>query len=154
MHYGLDRDTQRDVLHKLLVNADPSLHAYMCGPGPFIELVDTLARESGWAESRLHREYFKAPSPAIIAGGAFELHLARSGITLQVGPDQTIVEAMRASGIDVETACEQGMCGTCLTTVLDGEPDHRDRYFSEEERGNQMLVCVSRARSARLAIDR
>jgi vanillate O-demethylase ferredoxin subunit len=156
MHYGLERDAQHEVLQRLLAEPDPGLHVYMCGPAPFMDMVATLARESGWPDSRVHCEYFKAPTPADTAGGGFELHLAHSGRTLQVTAEQTIVDAMRAAGVDVETACEQGVCGTCLTTVLEGEPDQRDRYFSDAERaaGRQMLVCVSRARSQRLVIDR
>jgi vanillate O-demethylase ferredoxin subunit len=156
MHFGLDRDSQRELVQRLLGSPAPGVDAYMCGPGPFMEMVATVAREAGWTDDRVHCEFFSPPTPAETAGGGFELYLARTGRTLQVTAGQTIVEAMRAAGIDCETACEQGICGTCVTTVLEGEPDQRDRYFSDAERaeGKQMLVCVSRARSKRLVIDR
>jgi vanillate O-demethylase ferredoxin subunit len=156
MHYGLDRDTQRDVLQKLLAHPGPGLHVYMCGPGPFMDMVATLARESGWPDSHVHCEYFSPPAPTNTAGDGFELQLARSHKTLQVSPQQTIVEVMRAAGVEIETGCEQGVCGTCITTVLEGEPDHRDMYLTAADKaeGRQMLACVSRARGKRLVIDR
>ena len=69
--------------------------------------------------------------------------------------DKTVVAALAAAGTNVEISCEQGVCGTCLTRVLEGEPDHRDLYLSPEERAanDQFLPCCSRAKSARLVLD-
>ena len=83
------------------------------------------------------------------------LKLAKSGTTIRVDANQTIVEALRAAGTEVETSCEQGVCGTCLTTVLAGRPDHHDVILTEEEQkaGDRMLLCVSRSLDAELVLD-
>jgi vanillate O-demethylase ferredoxin subunit len=95
----------------------------------------------------LHLEYFAAdPDLAGLPAGSFQVKLAKSGNTVVVRADQTIVEALTAAGVEVVTSCEQGICGTCLTAVLAGHPDHRDMLLTEEEQqaGDRMLLCVSR----------
>ena len=155
-HYGLDPDTQRDVLHELLAGPQSGTHLYMCGPGPFMDMVTEVARASAWSPGQVHCEYFSAPAPVDTGGDGFELHLARSHKTLHVPPERTIIEVMRAAGIEIETSCEQGVCGTCVSTVLEGEPDHRDLYLNADEQaeGKLMLPCVSRACGTRLVLDR
>ena len=88
-------------------------------------------------------------------GAAFEVFAATSGITVQVLQNQSIVEALALAGLKVCVSCKQGICGSCLTDVLEGEPDHRDHYLTDEEKadGDQILLCCSRAKSARLVID-
>ena len=154
--YGLEPAAQRDCLERLLHTPDAGTHLYMCGPGPFMDMVAEVARQQGWPEARVHCEYFSAPAPVDASGGPFELRLTRSGLTLQVPAGASIVEVMRQAGVEIVTSCEQGVCGTCLCTVLEGEPDHRDLYLNESERagGKLMLPCVSRARGARLVLDR
>jgi vanillate O-demethylase ferredoxin subunit len=154
--YGLEPGAQRQYLERLLRTSEAGTHLYMCGPGPFMEMVAEVARQQGWPEARVHCEYFSAPAPVDASGGAFELHLARSGLTLQVPDGVSIVDVMRQAGVEVETSCEQGVCGTCMCTVLEGQPDHRDLYLNEAERaeGKLMLPCVSRSRGARLVLDR
>jgi len=80
---------------------------------------------------------------------------ATSGITVQVLEDQTIVEALAQAGLKVNVSCKQGICGSCLTDVLEGEPDHRDSYLTDEEKadGDQILLCCSRSKCGRLVID-
>ena len=75
--------------------------------------------------------------------------------TVAVAAGQSIVAALAGAGVAVEVSCEQGICGTCLCNVLDGEPDHRDEYLTDEEKaaGDQILLCCSRARSKRLVLD-
>jgi vanillate O-demethylase ferredoxin subunit len=104
----------------------------------------------------LHLEYFVAdPVLADLPAGSFQVKLAKSGKTFVVGADQTIVEALTAAGVEVATSCEQGVCGTCLTRVLAGRPDHRDMLLTEEEQqaGDQMLLCVSRSLDQELVLD-
>jgi vanillate O-demethylase ferredoxin subunit len=130
-------------------------HVYACGPAPFMQVVrEAVAAKPGLV---LHLEYFAAEAPAPDLGaGSFRVKLAKSGTTIRVDAHQTIVEALRAAGIEVETSCEQGFCGTCLTTVLAGRPDHRDILLTEEEQkaGDRMLLCVSRSLDAELMLDR
>ena len=85
----------------------------------------------------------------------FDIHLARSGRVLQVLPDQSVLDVLKAHGVDVPTSCQQGVCGTCLTTVLAGEPDHWDMYLTPEEQATntQFLPCCSRSKSPVLVLD-
>ncbi len=85
----------------------------------------------------------------------FDVKIASTGKTYPVAPGQSVVQALRAHGIDILTSCEQGVCGTCITRVLEGEPDHRDTYLTEQERANndQFTPCCSRARSSTLVLD-
>jgi vanillate monooxygenase ferredoxin subunit len=81
--------------------------------------------------------------------------LASTGKTYRIAADQTVVHALQEHGIDILTSCEQGVCGTCITRVLEGEPDHRDLYFTDEEKSknDQFTPCCSRSRSPLLVLD-
>ena len=129
---------------------------YVCGPHGFIQAAIDAAAALNWPKDRVTHERFGAVRPLAneAVDGAFEVELARSGKVIRIAPDQTIVEAMLAHGLAPDTSCEQGVCGTCLTRVLDGEPDHRDSYLTDAEKSanDQMLICCSRARSARLVL--
>ena len=141
-----------------ILKAAPSgRHLYVCGPAGFMDWVMDEARAMALASSQIHREYFAVPTTAASAAPAtsFEVVAKASGKRVKVAADQTIVAALRTVGIDVPVSCEEGLCGTCLCTVLDGEPDHRDAYLTDEERAanDQVLVCCSRSRSPRLVLD-
>ena len=66
-----------------------------------------------------------------------------------------MVQALPPHGIEIATSCEQGVCGTCLTRVLEGEPDHKDMYLTPEEQAanDQFTPCCSRAKSPMLVLD-
>lgn len=155
LHHDDGPAAQRLDLAGLLAGAPAGAHLYVCGPRGFIDWVLRGGRDAGWDDSRLHREYFAAAEDTPSAGGAFEVELASSGRVVRVEPAQTIVQALAAAGIDLPTSCEQGVCGTCLTRVLAGTPEHRDSYLTDEERArnDQMLPCCSRALSPRLVLD-
>jgi vanillate O-demethylase ferredoxin subunit len=127
---------------------------YTCGPAGFMKEILGVAQGLGWPAHCLHQEYFSADAPDQ-AGPSFRVVLAKTGRALVVGANETVVTACRREGCDIPTSCEQGVCGTCLVTVLEGEPDHRDLYLTDEEKlGNKMmLACCSRARSAELVLD-
>ena len=86
---------------------------------------------------------------------AFDVKIASTGATITVGAEQTIVEALEDADIEVTVSCEQGICGTCVTAVVSGEPDHRDSYFTDEEHASNelMTICCSRAKTALLELD-
>jgi vanillate monooxygenase ferredoxin subunit len=153
-HLGLNGEDVGKALADRLRDAPRGTHAYACGPAAFMQAVrDAVSIEPGVV---LHLEYFAVESVARdIVGGAFRVKAARSGTTVQVEPGQTIVEALRVAGIVIETSCEQGVCGTCLTPVLAGRPDHRDMLLTDEERaaGAQILPCVSRSLDSELVLD-
>lgn len=130
-------------------------HLYVCGPNGFMDAVLGAAKQGGWSSAQLHKEHFSAAPIDASASGGFEIQLARSGRTLTVGPTESVTLALAAAGVVVPTSCEQGVCGTCLTRVLDGVPDHRDLYLSADEqaRNDQFLPCCSRSKSACLTLD-
>jgi vanillate monooxygenase ferredoxin subunit len=153
-HLGLAGDAVKGVLATLLDTLPANTHVYTCGPSPFMQAVrEAVAARPGLV---LHFEYFAAEPPAgDPAAETFRVRLAKSGSTVEVNANQTIIEALRAAGVQVETSCEQGVCGTCMTRVLAGRPDHRDLMLTEEEHreGDQMLICVSRSLEAELVLD-
>lgn len=154
-HLGLDAVGTAQCLAALMATPSADRHAYACGPAPFMDAVRHTGEHS-WGLPRLHFEHFQAPvMEAGESNGSFELHLVRSGLRGTVAADESIVAAAARLGCAVDISCEQGVCGTCLTRVLGGIPEHRDVYLTDAERaGNdQMLVCVGRARSAVLELD-
>lgn len=131
-------------------------HLYVCGPTGYMDHVLNTARALGWDDAHLHREYFAAGPIDHSADGPFELELKRSGRVIRVAADQSAAQALLDAGIDVPLSCEQGVCGTCMTPVLAGRPDHRDLYLTdaEHERNDCFMPCCSRACTPRLVIDR
>lgn len=154
LHFDDGESSKRPDTAALIGTADPHAHLYVCGPGGFMEYVLGSARDLGWANDNLHREYFSAePDDQPQAG--FEVQLASSGEVLQVPEGVSVVEVLRGVGVEIPVSCEQGICGTCLTRVLEGEPDHRDLFLTEDEQAanDQFTPCCSRAKSARLVLD-
>ncbi|MCS2171471.1 PDR/VanB family oxidoreductase [Scandinavium sp. TWS1a] len=146
-------DEQRLNLDAVLSDVPPGTHVYVCGPTRLMDAVNDGAKRHGYAAENVHQECFSAEVQT--GGAAFEVVAATSGITVQVLEDQTIVEALAQAGLKVNVSCKQGICGSCLTDVLEGEPDHRDSYLTDEEKadGDQILLCCSRAKCGRLVID-
>lgn len=156
LHLGLSAGETLDALRVALQSPAERDHAYACGPGAFMDAVSDIAKPL-WGPDRVHFEHFQpAASVPATEDTAFEVELRKSGMVCTVLPGETIVQALEFAGCPVDVSCEQGVCGTCLTRVLEGRPDHRDSYLSDAERakGDLMLVCVSRAQSARLVLDR
>ncbi|MGV8853357.1 MAG: Rieske 2Fe-2S domain-containing protein [Devosia sp.] len=154
LHTGLPRAEIGATIATALGQWSFAQHVYVCGPASMLDTVRATATAQGWPDASIHFEYFKNDKP-IDASSSFDVELARSAMTLHVPAGKTILEVMRAAGLSVPSSCEQGACGTCLTTVLEGEIDHQDVYLnaSEKAANSCMLTCVSRARSARLVLD-
>lgn len=146
---------ERLDLDQLLSVPRPGTHVYTCGPRGFIDAVLSTAGSRGWPADQLHCEYFGAQSHTTGGDDAFDIQLARSGRVVRVAPDQSAIVALAEAGVEVPYSCEQGVCGTCLVTVLEGEPDHRDSYLTPEEQTSNCLFlpCCSRAKSPRLVVD-
>ena len=123
---------------------------YCCGPGPLLDAVE--ARCPGGI---LHLERFRPKVQEAGADSEFEVVLERSSKTVTVPVGVSVLDTVRAAGVEVLFSCTEGTCGTCETDVLDGTPDHRDSVLSEEERaaGETMLICVSRCLGKRLVLD-
>jgi len=146
---------QRLQLEPLVGDPDPETHIYVCGPIRFIDHVIDSCKNYGWNHEQLHTEYFSGRDTGTSGNSDFEVQLASSGITLSIPANKTVLEVLYENGIDVPASCEQGVCGTCLTPVLEGTPDHRDMYQTKEEQAanNQFTPCCSRSQSKRLILD-
>jgi vanillate O-demethylase ferredoxin subunit len=120
-----------------------------------MDAVLSEARGNHWPEKQLHCEYFVAKVEKPEHDASFEVQLASSGKIVQVPGDQTVVQALAAAGVAVQVSCEQGVCGTCLTRVLEGVPDHKDVYLTPEEQAanDQFTPCCSRSKTPRLVLD-
>jgi len=127
----------------------------VCGPGGFIEYVKDTAKAQGWPSPQVHFEYFGAAPVDTGGDSAFEVRLAASGKVIAIPAGRSVASVLMEQGVDLPVSCEQGVCGTCLTRVLDGVPDHRDVYLTDEERAanDQFTPCCSRAKSALLVLD-
>ena len=146
---------ERVNLRALLAAPEPGKHLYVCGPSGFIGVVLDTAIAAGWDERNVHREYFAAVLQDEAANDDFQVKLAISGQVIDVKGGQSVIAALTAAGVEVPTSCEQGVCGTCLTRVLSGVPDHRDVYLTDEERSANdcFLPCCSRSKSPMLVLD-
>jgi vanillate monooxygenase ferredoxin subunit len=156
VHFDDGAPDQRFDIERTIGSEDRATHIYVCGPNGLISAVFDAARRMQWKEAQLHREAFSGVSSTTSClDQSFEIVLARSGRTVVVPPDQTVTRVLAEVGVAVDVSCEQGVCGTCLTRVLDGTPDHRDVYLTEDERakGDQFTPCCSRSKSPRLVID-
>lgn len=137
--------------------APAGAHLYVCGPNGFMAHVLDAARAAGWPEERLHREHFAASTGAQDRTGdrPFVLRLARSGATLEVPADRSALQVLLDHGIGLNFSCESGVCGSCITPLLEGLPEHRDTCLLDSERADNRLFtpCCSRARTPELVLD-
>jgi vanillate O-demethylase ferredoxin subunit len=154
-HYDDGDSAQAFDLAACLANADPRTHLYVCGPKGFMDAVLAAAAKFGWDSSRLHYEFFTADAKSHDSDQAFEVELKSSGRVIVVPRGTTVVRALDAVGVQIAISCEQGTCGTCLTYVLAGRPDHRDTFLTPDERAanDQFTPCCSRSLSPRLVLD-
>jgi vanillate O-demethylase ferredoxin subunit len=152
LHFDDEADGALLGLDAILVDAPRTAHLYCCGPSPMLAAFREKAAD--WPEDQIHVEYF-APAEEAATSGGLIVELARSKREIEVRAGETILDALRAAGIDVSYSCEQGICGACETRVLGGVPDHRDSILSDAERASNktMMVCVSSALSSRLVLD-
>ncbi|MBC8748386.1 ferredoxin-NADP reductase [Paraburkholderia sp. WC7.3g] len=158
LHFGVQPDELKPALDACLRDAGANAHVYTCGPSPFMDLVVASARQRLPADA-IHLERFKAetaPAPAADASlKSFDVQLASSGQTVRVDASTSIVAALASIGIEVDTSCGEGVCGTCMVDVISGEPEHRDHCLSKAERASNSVICccVSRSRTPVLVLD-
>lgn len=154
-HFDDGAPEQKLDLAALLSAPAGGVHLYVCGPKGFMDAVLNTAREKGWAEAQLHCEFFAGTVSKSDSDASFEVQIASSGKIVVVPRDKTVVQALADAGIDVQMSCEQGVCGTCLTRVIEGIPDHKDMYLTPEEQAanDQFTPCCSRAKTPRLVLD-
>ena len=126
-------------------------HVYCCGPRGLMDAVRDMSGH--WPFGAVHFESFGVDAATRARDVAFDVTLARSGRTLRVPADRSILEVLRASGIAVRSSCEAGSCGSCRTGLIAGDVEHRDFVLGEGERDSAIMVCCSRARSGALVLD-
>ncbi len=130
-------------LASLLAQHAPGMHAYCCGPTRMLEAFREAAAH--WPDAAVHTETFLGLPPESAASGeAFSVHLARSGQSLEVPANRTLLDVLREAGVAPEASCEGGACGTCTVPVLAGRVMHRDLCLSGPKRARMMTACVSR----------
>lgn len=152
-HFKSEGASHRAFFESAIKDIDIESHIYTCGPVGFMDWVINLATTHNFPEQQIHKEYFQVETDT--SGDSFEVVAERSGKIIMVEAGETILQALAKEGIDIEMSCEQGVCGTCMCDVIEGEPDHRDVYFTDEEKASneQILVCCSRSKTPRLVLD-
>ncbi|WP_439517321.1 PDR/VanB family oxidoreductase [Hydrogenophaga sp.] len=151
LHCGAEDQTRMDMA-RVVADAPADAHFYCCGPARMIDAF--LDASAARPAAQVHIERFAAANEAATAGG-FELVLQRSGQRIPVAPGKTILDALLDKGVQVQYACSAGVCGTCMTGVIEGEPDHRDEYLTDEERADNrhIMICCSGSKSPTLVLD-
>ena len=154
LHLHVGEEGGRADVAALIGPPDANARIYACGP---VRMLDAVRESSaGWPEDAVRFEHFVSTLGTLDPSRehAFEVELRDSGLTLQVPPDKTVLAVLREANIDVQSDCEEGLCGSCEVRVLDGEVDHRDLVLTRAEReaGGRMMSCCSRARGGRLVV--
>lgn len=139
-------DGTRANLDELIPPYRPGLKIYTCGSDRYMDGVFDKAKEKGWPDEALSKEYFTVPEPPDYENHPFTLELTKSGKTIAVASEETGTEALAAAGIVVDTKCSDGICGVCATEYLSGDIEHRDYVLSEKERERRLILCCSRAK--------
>jgi vanillate O-demethylase ferredoxin subunit len=155
MHFDDGPPEQRIALATVLGDPEPGRHLYACGPAGFLAATKSVAAQAGWPADHVHVELFSVPAATTDQNGSFQIRLARSGRTFDVPTDRSAVQVLAEHGVEIPVSCEMGVCGTCLTGVLEGTPDHRDQFQTEKERqaNNQFTPCCSRSLTPLLVLD-
>ncbi|MFJ2536784.1 MULTISPECIES: iron-sulfur cluster-binding domain-containing protein [unclassified Pseudomonas] len=142
----------RPAINQLLADLDADDRLYVCGPTSMLNEILSHAEAVGLARERIHLEVFNVARNDAAQG--FVIDAADSGVSVEIGPEQTLLEALEAAGLDPLYDCRRGECGVCALDVLEGEVDHRDFIMSEQEAACSARIypCVSRAKSPRLKL--
>jgi len=154
-HFGLDVPQTTECLRSIFKQRPTEGQTYICGPGPFMDSAEKIAGQN-WPTDSIHLERFSA-NPALTGGTTkpFTLELAQSGLTFEIGANETILNVLEENDFEAPFSCEQGVCGTCVTDVIAGTPEHRDSFLNEKDRasGKRMCICVSRAAGRKITLD-
>lgn len=154
VHLNFDHEPGGRMLDlaAIVAAADARAHFYCCGPAPMLKAFQVAT--AGVEPERVHLEYFSAPERVAPSGG-FTVVLARSGLSLFVPPGRTILEVVQEAGVEVAYSCQQGICGSCETRVIEGTPEHRDLVLSQQDQASNrtMMICCSGSQGERLVLD-
>jgi len=157
IHIHLDDgdDAQKFDPAKIMGAGDISKKLFVCGPTAFMSWIMDTARDNGWADENMISETFVARTIETRENKPFEVVLKKSGKTFQVGADEFLIDVLNHNNCGIPCSCTQGICGSCITPVAEGEVDHRDAILTDQERidNDKMCVCVGRAKGDRLVLD-
>ncbi|MCP3720628.1 PDR/VanB family oxidoreductase [Paraburkholderia sp. CNPSo 3281] len=158
IHFDDGPESQRLDTKSAIPMWSPALkdtHLYVCGPGGYIDFIVGAAKVANWPTENVHLERFSAQPMTSGADAPFSVKLASTGKTYEVPAGRTVTQALADHGVAIPVSCEQGVCGACITRILDGLPDHRDAYFTEDEHAlnDQFTPCCSRSKSPVLVLD-
>lgn len=149
-----DDQNQSIALEDLLDGQPLGTNVYVCGPKGMIDWVHTTASDLGWPNSQVHSEEFTAPQP----GKPFTVKLCKSNKSIEVGEQESLLEALEREGVEAPFLCRGGACGQCETDVVsfDGDFIHRDHWLEDDqhESGKKIMPCVSRFVGKSLELDR
>lgn len=155
-HFDAERGGPPDLRAMLAERpAGSNTHYYACGPAPMLDAFEKSCAELGYANVHIERFTAVEVAAATDARSSYTVELRKSGKVVQVSSAQTLLDAIRACGVEPETSCEDGICGSCETRVIEGRPDHRDSVLSNAEReaSKTMMICVGGCRSERLVLE-
>ncbi|MHA6311862.1 PDR/VanB family oxidoreductase [Pantoea sp. S-LA4] len=155
-HYSSASDSLRHLTPPCLSQPDPQTRIIACGPDGFIQRLQHLMQQHHWQPQQLSFERFSnAALNNSASDNPFYIQLSSTGSRYLVGPKQTIAEVLLSARVDIMLSCEQGICGSCITDVIDGIPDHRDCVLTAEEKAEntQITLCCSRSRTPVLVLD-
>lgn len=154
-HFHLDDESGGRLFEvaQALSVAGAQTHLYTCGPTPLMKAVESATQ--AWSGDRAHFEWFTAAGVVATADQPFTIVLRQSGTRFEVPPGKSILDVLEDNDAGVPYSCREGLCATCRTTVLAGEVDHRDQVLTATEKAanREMMICVSRAKSAVLELD-
>lgn len=142
---------QRCSIVDVLSNQKIGTHIYVCGPDRLTNEVRETAKKLGWLKELIHYEAFSAAK----AGSPFRAKLVKSEKSVDVGSDESLLEALEREQINVPNLCRGGVCGQCITAVIEGDIKHRDEFLSasEKTKGRYIMPCVSRAAGDQLTLN-
>lgn len=152
-HFDDEQDGTRFDVSAMLRRVAPDAHLYTCGPEPLMKAMEAACADR--APDRVHFEWFTAAAVDTTTDQPFTIVLRNSGTRYEVPPGRSILEVLEDHDAGVPYSCREGLCATCRTTVLAGEVDHRDSVLSAAEKASnkEMMICVSRAKSAVLELE-
>ena len=155
VHFHLDDGPADQALKIDEVIGTPmaDTHLYCCGPNGFMDFITSSAQTYGWDKDAVHLERFGAEIDT--DGAPFTVIAKASGREIEIAPGETIAEKLAEEGIAVTLSCQSGVCGTCLTPILEGKADHRDLVQTEAEKAanTHITVCCSRSKTKQLILD-
>ena len=153
LHFDNGNPADGIDLDRLLGTPAPGEHVYVCGPAGLVASV--REKTSHWPDGMVHWESFTPePDKQNQENASFEVVLSRRNMRFPVAPDQTILEAVREAGVEIESSCEDGLCGCCRTRLLGGVPEHRDLVLTDAEResSEEVMICISRAKAGEVLV--